>query len=294
MPKLSKLEHWDSIHREEEQLFDLVANTAKEHDRQPLRRRLIRAVKWLLPNKVFECLSNYDDYLLWDVIFKQRLPEMKGAKVLEIGSAPGEFLAKFSQRYDCVPYGVEYSEIGVALNKKIFSLYGLNPDNVIHADLFSDEFRRQYAGSFDVVMSRGFIEHFSDVGPVIARHMDFLRPGGYLIVSIPNLRGINYVLAWIFCRKLMALHNLEIMGVEAFRKLFAVRRDLQHLFCDYYGTFSFCLFEAKQSSSMMRCVLSLALRLQLSLNLTFRLFLRSRGAESKWLSPHLLFIGRKC
>lgn len=295
MLKLSKQEYWDSIHRDEErQLLGSAANPAKEHDRSPLRRRVVRTVKGLLGKKVLERISSYADYLLWDVIFKQHLPEMKGAKVLEVGSAPGKFLVKFSQRYDCTPYGVEYSEIGVELNRKVFSLHGLNPDNVIHADFFSEEFHRQYGGSFDVVISRGFIEHFSDVGSVIERHMDLLAPAGYLIVSIPNLKGINYALTWIFSKEVVPLHNLEIMRTDAFTKLF-VRSDLQRLFCDYYGTFSFNVICTRQNSPTMRFALSRSFEiLQLVLNLIFRLFLRGKRTESKLLSPYLLFIGKKC
>jgi 2-polyprenyl-3-methyl-5-hydroxy-6-metoxy-1,4-benzoquinol methylase len=294
MLKLSEQEYWNSIYRDEKQrLLGSTANLTKEHDRSSLRRKVVRTMKGLLGKKMLERISSYADYLLWEIIFKRHLSEMKGAKVLEVGSAPGKFLVKFSQKYDCAPYGVEYSETGVEVNRKVFSLHGLNPDNVIYADFLSEEFHGQYRESFDVVISRGFIEHFSDVGSVIDRHVDLLVPGGYLVVSIPNLKGINYVLTRIFSAEVIPLHNFEIMRTDAFTRLF-VRSDLQHLFCDYYGTFSFDVICTRHNSSMIRFVsIRILERLQQCLNLIFRLLLNGHSAESKLLSPYLLFIGRK-
>jgi 2-polyprenyl-3-methyl-5-hydroxy-6-metoxy-1,4-benzoquinol methylase len=158
---LTEKEHWDSVHESEEEHLDSPANNRGfDYEQLSLMRKLVVGVKKLLGPNVLVRMSSYGDYLLWDVIFQQHLPKLKGAKVLEVGSSPGEFLVQFSQKYECVPYGVDYSEVGVQLNRKTFSSHGINPDNVIHADFFSDQFQERYQESFDVVISRGFIEHF--------------------------------------------------------------------------------------------------------------------------------------
>jgi hypothetical protein len=126
---------------------------------------------------------------------------------------------------------------------------------------------------------------------VIEKHMNLLSEGGYLIVSIPNFRGVNYALTSIFNKELIPLHNLDIMRKAEFLKLFD-RADLLRLFCDYYGTFSFYLFYTKKDSPM-RFALRLSYKLQPLLNLIFRLVLRKTGAEGELVSPYLLFIGRK-
>jgi 2-polyprenyl-3-methyl-5-hydroxy-6-metoxy-1,4-benzoquinol methylase len=41
------------------------------------------------------------------------------------------------------------------------------------------------------LVSWGLIEHFTDTESVISAHVNLLKPGGILIVSIPNLRGFN-------------------------------------------------------------------------------------------------------
>lgn len=238
-----------------------------------------------------ERLSAYDDYLLWNAILPRHFNPAPGSKVLEVGSAPGVFLVDLHKKYGCIPYGVEYSEAGVELNKSVFSQNGIDPANVIHSDFFSEDFRRQYKGQFDIVVSRGFIEHFTDVQSVVDRHIDLLNPGGYLIVSVPNLRGLNYVLARLLDSSAIPRHNISIMRKGAFMSLFQ-KPDLQHSFCAYYGTFSFYLFTAGRSR-LQSMILKGAYTIQPFLNLAFRTFFTDKGAEQGFTSPSLLYIGRK-
>ena len=162
---------------------------------------------------------------------------------------------------------------------------------MIRADFLSDEIQEQYTGRFDIVISQGFIEHFDDVEDVIERHIDLLAQGGYLIVGIPNLRGANYSLQWIFNKELLSMHNIDIMGKREFLRLFDTER-LSTLFCDYYGTFNFGLFISK-GNSPLRFVLICCKIFQLMLNVVFRVLFRTKGAESGLFSPYLLFIGVK-
>lgn len=281
MGRLIEKEFWNATHEQE----------ALKNERPSLSTKLERRVKTLLGDKTVEYISNYADYLLWHVIYKKYLPKTKGAKVLEVGSAPGSYLVRLSQTFGFVPYGVEYSESGVELNRKLFILHNINPDNVIHADFLSDEFHKQYKGCFDIVVSRGFIEHFTDVEDIIKKHLNLLTKGGYLIVSIPNLRGANYILTWIFNRELISMHNINIMQKRVFSQLFDKERLLT-LLCDYYGTFNFLLFNTKKNSPM-RFVLSFCHKLQLILNVVFHLMFKDKGAESRLFSPYLIFIGLK-
>jgi SAM-dependent methyltransferase len=216
---------------------------------------------------------------------------MNGAAAVEIGSAPGDYIVRFSQGHDCVPYGIEYSEVGVEVNRRVFSRHGFDPDNVIQADVFSDEFSRRYREQFDVVLSKGFVEHFEDLHPVIDRHVTLLKPGGYLVVTVPNLRGANKTFARLLDEKAIPRHNLKIMQKPVYQDLF-VRPDLQQLFCDYYGTFSFYLFTSGKSRIRGRALKTLH-KLQPLLNLSFRTLLGENGAESARFSPFLIYIGRK-
>jgi SAM-dependent methyltransferase len=237
------------------------------------------------------CLRYYSDYLLWDVILPKYLPRQEGLKVLEIGSAPGDTLVRLKETFGYIPYGVEYSEPGAKLNREIFTGHGIDPSNVIQADFFSPEFQDKYRGYFDIVLSNGFIEHFTNVEDVIRGHINVLAKGGHLVVIIPNLRGMNYFLCYVFNRKIPAMCNIKIMRKDEFRRLFG-EEFLQSKFCGYYGTFDFGVFNTEQGSPL-RFLLGLCKVWQAIFNAVFPRLFRDKGAESSFFSPYLIFIGIK-
>lgn len=290
MSDLTKQKYWDTVHIKEQREFD-DAVLIEQATNLALGKKITGALKKLLGAAILERISNYDDYLLWSAILPRILPSLNGFHALEIGSAPGDHIVKFSKRYGCIPYGVEYSQFGVDVNRDVFRKNGFDSDNVIHADFFSEEFIAAHRERFDVVISRGFIEHFEDAKSVIDRHTQLLKPGGYLIVSIPNLHGVNYVFSKLFDESSIPRHNLTIMRRSAFAELFDPN-GLERMFCDYYGTFSFYLFTAGPSS-LQRNLLRFCFRLQPLLNFVMRTAWGSKGAETALFSPFLLYVGRK-
>ncbi len=273
MEKLSDKRFWDSWHQRKQPLYC-----------EGVRKR--RGIEDLLRNSLFQ---NYAEYFLWEVIYPKFLCGKEGAKVIEIGSAPGTALVWLNEKFGLVPYGIEYSQAGVELNMVIFASHGLEPANVIHADFLSGDIETRFAGQFDVVVSHGFIEHFDNPKEVVSMHTALLKRGGILIISIPNLEGVNKVLSRFFDRDFFAMHNIGIMEKGRFAELFDDER-LSAEYCGYYGTFNFNLFMAKKRS-IRDVVLMLCKVTQLLLNLVFRLLFGKKGAESKTFSPYLLFIG---
>ena len=281
MRRLSDEEYWDSEYRD----------AAGRRPSRSLPARLKALLRNAPRSGVLRLLAPYRDYLLWDVIYPGHLPRRPGAKVVEIGSAPGHYLVRLHREYGYEPYGIEYTEQGVALNRRAFADGGLDPSHVIHCDFLSQDVMDRYEGFFDVVVSRGFIEHFSDVPDVIDRHVRLLKEGGSLVVGIPNLLGFNYVYTWLIDRELLKIHNLRIMDLAAYRRLFR-RPDLDRLFCGYYGTFDFGIARARRRG-LRRAAVRAAHLAQLPLNALLRVTLGKRGAESRAFSPLLLYIGRK-
>ncbi len=102
MARLTPKTYWDAVH-ESEQSFYSGGEKNERRSGLPFRKRATRALKKLLGEPVRERMSAYDDYLLWQVIFPRYLSQLNGAKVVEIGSAPGEYVAEFCRRYGCVP-----------------------------------------------------------------------------------------------------------------------------------------------------------------------------------------------
>lgn len=259
MQRLTTEEYWDSLY-----------DTAKAKIPEPKRFRFLRTV----------C---YSERILWTNLFKKYLPKDKNLKALEVGSAPGDRLIKLHQLFGYTPYGVEYAKNGVDLNRKKFALYNIDPNNVIQADFFSDDFQQKYKAYFDIVISRGFLEHFSNPKEVIQKHTNLLKPQGTLIIMIPNFRGFNKFLQSLFCKEIITMHNLSIMKKQEFSELFE-GVDLQTLYCNYLGTFNFGLFKNRKK---------ICDYLQWLLNIIFYRLFSNRGFENRFFSPYLIFIGRK-
>ena len=79
------------------------------------------------------------------------------------GDDPGatKLVGEIIDRFGYDPYGVEYTDQGVEVNRRVFSRRGLDPAHVIHADFLSREFQDCYRGAFDVVCSPGTVVLFS-------------------------------------------------------------------------------------------------------------------------------------
>jgi len=257
----------------------------------PIPRRTALA-KRLLGHGIADWTEDYSDYLLWETVYRLHMPRGPGVKVLEVGSAPGDHLVRLHRTFALEPYGVEFSERGVLVNRERFAKQGLNCENVIQADFFSPDFHRKYAGAFDVVVSRGFIEHFTDVHAVLAKHVGLLRSGGHLFVTIPNLRGIYRALTWFFNREALSRHNLEIMRLSSFRHLFTGHR-VSPVLCGYYGTFTFGIVGTSDGAVVRRWLFLGCAALQQVLNPLFHLMFGARGAENPFTSPYLIFVGVK-
>jgi SAM-dependent methyltransferase len=233
----------------------------------------------------------YEETVLWDGLYPRFLSRAAGLKAVEIGSAPGTFLVELARRFGVRPYGIEYAEAGVEINREVFRQHGVPADHVIHDDFFSDGLHARYQEHFDVVISRGFIEHLDDPRGAIERHLNLLKPGGTLIVQVPNLRGLNYTIQRVLDPRLLELHNVSIMDRRAFRALFDGAR-LEERFCDYFGAFTFNLFNVNTRPRRLP-FLRACYRAQLALNVFYHLALRGRTAGHRWTSPGLLYVGVK-
>lgn len=282
MTRLTEKGYWEDLYR-----------PAVSPEPVSAKSRLKALLRRLMGRRLLDLIAPYDDYLLWRVVLPDYLPaSCAGLSVIEIGSAPGDFLVRFAATFHAEPYGVEYTAHGAERNRRNFSANGLAPANVIEADFFSDDFLEANKERFDIVVSRGFIEHFDDPGAVVARHVSLLRPGGLLLVMIPNLRGIYYWWTRAFNPEQLPLHNLDIMTAASFGKLFG-DLPLERSRCGYFGTFSFWLFTAPIEARWVNRAIRLLLMAQRGLNFAFRLILRSKGFESGLFSPNLIYVGRK-
>lgn len=169
-------------------------------------------------------------------------------RVFEAGCAPGAWLSWFARRYGYRPFGCDTSPRGVALTKENFRLNGVAGE-VAQCDFLD----APGEGTFDVVLSLGFVEHFSDPAPVLAKHLRLLKPGGILVLEVPNLVGLN---AWLVTAELLAVHNRSLMSRRFFED-FARANGLETLHLDYIGGFEPDNLGPARSAYFRRIILKL-------------------------------------
>jgi SAM-dependent methyltransferase len=155
-------------------------------------------------------------------ILKRVLPD-RTLTLLEIGCAPGGWLAFFKRYFKLDVFGVDYAEN--AVNKTRENLNLLN----IPTEIFNDDIFKFKHEPFDVIFSAGFIEHFDDLNPIMNK-IDHLckSNGGIVITMIPNLQGLNLWISKTFRPKVAAQHRsisleelIEIHEARGFKTIFA-------------------------------------------------------------------------
>jgi SAM-dependent methyltransferase len=142
-------------------------------------------------------------------IFDRFLPDGCGKTALEIGGAPGGFLAHVAKQYGYQAFALDYSSVGCAKTRENFRMLDMEV-RVYEQDLFSP------AGEVplcDLVFSLGFIEHFRDTETIIGRHLSFLKPDGFLVIGVPNYRGIYLPFLKWYAPDLLKTHDLNVMDL---------------------------------------------------------------------------------
>ena len=112
-------------------------------------------------------------------------------------------------------------------------------NNIQNFDLFEgDVFDKvvQYevvkkSRGFNIVMSNGFVEHFSNFTESLMVHKTFCKPGGLVVVSVPNLNSkIN---DFFNTDEVRSICNNEVMDINYLR---SVKCDgLELMYSDFYG-----------------------------------------------------------
>ena len=136
-----------------------------------------------------------------------------------------------------------------------------------------------------MVYSGGLIEHFTDPAAVVAYHVELLKPGGRLVVSVPNLRAaLYYPVASLTRPEDVAAHNLNIMRLPTFRALFA-KQPLRTHFCDYLGFLNVTFMFRSGNLPMYY--------LQLAIDTAMIRVAGRRDLRNRHTSPYLLYVGTK-
>ncbi|MDR0614065.1 MAG: class I SAM-dependent methyltransferase [Dysgonamonadaceae bacterium] len=153
-----------------------------------------------------------------EVPFKKFLPKLHEINsFIEIGGFPGVYAAYFYKR-GCP----DVSLLDFYIDKNIvnkFEKINNIPENTINC-IESDFFQFETGKRYDFVFSYGFIEHFENTKDVIARHCALMNPEekGRLLILLPNFRGLNGCIQYLFDKKNLKAHNLNSMNITLLKQ----------------------------------------------------------------------------
>jgi len=134
------------------------------------------------------------------------LPRRSDVRFLEVGCYPGYMMWYFHQYFGYQVTGLEYIDWCCDRTRELLAKHNVRGD-VVHGDLFSWRPESPEA-RWDVVSSFGLIEHFEGTTDVIQKHLDLLKPGGYLVIGIPIHSGIYGRILKAVNAEEHAIHNL--------------------------------------------------------------------------------------
>lgn len=212
------------------------------------------------------------------------LREYKGSRWLELGCSPGHVSSLLYRRIPFLPFGVDSSPQAHLYKETMARHAGVD------ATLFQSDLRTLTAAElYDVVMSFGLIEHFSDPADMLEHHYRLCRPGGLLVVTIPHLRYLQWLYHAVFDRKDLARHNISMMELGTFSS-FSAKRDLDLLALSYVGRINFWNVDDSGSRLVvtLRTGLSLAVRV-----ITNRVLSHFLPAGQRIYAPWIVFVARK-
>lgn len=111
----------------------------------------------------------------------------KGEKILEFGCARGDFSAYVKENLGC-------SVVGVEISKEALDVARGHLDKAILADIEKYEWENELCGEkFDVVMFADVLEHLKDPVRVLKVASGYLKHGGRILFSLPNIAHTDII-----------------------------------------------------------------------------------------------------
>jgi len=213
-----------------------------------------------------------------------------GCRVLELGCGRSRWLPFLAQHRGCDVSGLDTEAFACELARANLAGAGA-AGRILCGDAFDLERHRDLVGRFDLIYSMGLLEHFSDATERIVALTRYLRPGGRMITTVPNMRGFNWLMQWLGSREILEMHV-----VYDRKRLTRVHEaaGLTTLAAGYVG-----YFDGHISASDAAPPRTVRRRLHGSLCRTSSLLAEAwqrtgHGAlapELPWCSPHVYYVG---
>lgn len=115
------------------------------------------------------------------------------SKVLDVGCSTGVFGEQIKQRNNNVEVvGIEFDEqMATVAKKKLDKVIVGDVENINLADFFQPDY-------FDCIIFADILEHLKNPWEILKSSVDFLKDGGVVITSVPNVRHYTTILNLLF------------------------------------------------------------------------------------------------
>ena len=162
----------------------------------------------------YEHFQSFDWYYMsWKWEHKVTMQYLNdGMSILEVGCAHGAFLNNVSEIYnlnECVGLELNQTALNVSTKWKI-------------VNQLVQDYEKNNKEKFDLVCSYQVLEHVSDVFNFITSKLNCLKPGGKLIISVPN--NESFIKNSDFCLNMPPHHmgKWNSVSLSALEKLFSI------------------------------------------------------------------------
>jgi SAM-dependent methyltransferase len=201
---------------------------------------------------------------------------------IELGGFPG-YYAVFLKKYFKLDVTLLDYFVHPPVTSSLLEANQLNEKDIhiIETDLFNYMPEKQY----DLVLSCGLIEHFNDTADIINRHINFVKPGGTLFITLPNFKALNGWFQKNFDKENYDKHNIDCMDPKLLENI-CKQAGLQVVQSKYFGHFSLWLENEQQKPAGVRL-------LKKSMWLAGKIFTKVFPFNSKQLSPYIILEARK-
>jgi len=219
------------------------------------------------------------DYVFGDIL--AGLIKEKGIKnAIELGGFPG-YYSVYLKKYQNLSTTLFDYYIHEGLIKELLAKNGLKDGDIkiIESDLFNYTPEEKY----DMVLSFGLIEHFSDTASIIKTHLQFLKPGGTLFITLPNFTGVNGWVQKNFDKENYDKHYIDCMN-PTFLAETCKQLGLKEVESYYHGKFTVWLENKSEQNAIAKSIVK-------AIWVAGKVFTKIIPIESKALSPYIVVKG---
>lgn len=164
---------------------------------------------------------------------EQNFGSISGLNVIEVGAGSGTYGAIFA-RHGAKVTVLDYSENALQTSRELYLSLGIDATFIL-ADALS--LNEDLKGKYDVSMSFGLAEHFSDQQrlQIIRSHFELLKPNGMTFISVPNLACWPYRL-WKYRRTVTGKWNFGMEIPYSRKELSEISKALQVENYSFFGS----------------------------------------------------------